>query len=677
MEVESITSQQEPEISHRRQKEEEEEEEEHEESVLMIEEEEEEEQDRETGVTDEEDNNRNNNIVEEGAASETTQESENEERLRHRPSVVIPKPRIEPLLPSFFASEPLHHHSLHLHSTAATNRKRRLSEERREGSTSAFKAVVRMKPQGEEEREGEEEESSSSSSSSSSARWYHSASAKRERRSDDSNGTKVSLPPLSALSECASLLPPISSSSSSLPFIPSTPSSSAPNRPQLPPLARPQPQPKFPEVHPSASAARSVSFPPAEDQQHHVRRPPPSLAPPQRDDFQRMYPYLDKDQLQVLVSSFMQTSRVQQSKDGSPMTVAPHEVAAAQLLSAWQKHTSKLSSSCSSPSSSASFTYGEGVQLEERRKMGYAHHRERPGSCSSEDISSFRSFLQQQLIALKRQQEHQNAGRASSTTTNDPNLQHIHNLLSMRLSSSAVSSSCLTSSCSMPSTSVSSPLPPSPASGVASSSSASSSLPMELLRERASSIQSPENLQEYLATFTENMREISEIKHNKLRNKLLKQQKGAESNKKIKKGRRKPRRLKGPQVFLLEEVFKLNPVPNSKTKQKLAEQLGVSNRRIQVWFQNRRAKVRKISKNMTTPSPSSSSSTTTTSSTSTATTSSFSDAYVSSSSSPSSSRPASPTRTTTTSTLPMSLSSLLSGAPLPLSPSASSSVLKA
>ncbi|RGB35062.1 homeobox domain-containing protein, partial [Rhizophagus diaphanus] len=44
------------------------------------------------------------------------------------------------------------------------------------------------------------------------------------------------------------------------------------------------------------------------------------------------------------------------------------------------------------------------------------------------------------------------------------------------------------------------------------------------------------------------------------------------------------------QVALLEDTFKTNPSPNSKIREALAEKLNMSERTIQIWFQNRRAK---------------------------------------------------------------------------------------
>ncbi|KAI9008373.1 homeobox domain-containing protein, partial [Gaertneriomyces semiglobifer] len=44
------------------------------------------------------------------------------------------------------------------------------------------------------------------------------------------------------------------------------------------------------------------------------------------------------------------------------------------------------------------------------------------------------------------------------------------------------------------------------------------------------------------------------------------------------------------QLGVLESVFRENPKPTSKMRERLAEQLGMLPRSVQVWFQNRRAK---------------------------------------------------------------------------------------
>ncbi|CAB4478883.1 uncharacterized protein OCT59_025992 [Rhizophagus irregularis] len=50
------------------------------------------------------------------------------------------------------------------------------------------------------------------------------------------------------------------------------------------------------------------------------------------------------------------------------------------------------------------------------------------------------------------------------------------------------------------------------------------------------------------------------------------------------------------QLALLEDTFKTNPSPNSKIREAIAEKLNMSERSIQVWFQNRRAKMKTMQK---------------------------------------------------------------------------------
>jgi len=52
------------------------------------------------------------------------------------------------------------------------------------------------------------------------------------------------------------------------------------------------------------------------------------------------------------------------------------------------------------------------------------------------------------------------------------------------------------------------------------------------------------------------------------------------------------------QVEILEEAFKNNPLPTKKMKEKLALEAGLTPRAVQVWFQNRRAKERRQSKDV-------------------------------------------------------------------------------
>ncbi|CEP20189.1 hypothetical protein [Parasitella parasitica] len=57
---------------------------------------------------------------------------------------------------------------------------------------------------------------------------------------------------------------------------------------------------------------------------------------------------------------------------------------------------------------------------------------------------------------------------------------------------------------------------------------------------------------------------------------------------------RKRTHLKPNQVAALQESFNANPLPDSSVRSRLARELAVTERTIQIWFQNRRAKARKV-----------------------------------------------------------------------------------
>ncbi|KAI9476277.1 MAG: hypothetical protein EXX96DRAFT_507377 [Benjaminiella poitrasii] len=57
---------------------------------------------------------------------------------------------------------------------------------------------------------------------------------------------------------------------------------------------------------------------------------------------------------------------------------------------------------------------------------------------------------------------------------------------------------------------------------------------------------------------------------------------------------RKRTHLKPSQVEILQESFNTNPLPDSSVRSRLARELAVTERTIQIWFQNRRAKARKV-----------------------------------------------------------------------------------
>lgn len=59
---------------------------------------------------------------------------------------------------------------------------------------------------------------------------------------------------------------------------------------------------------------------------------------------------------------------------------------------------------------------------------------------------------------------------------------------------------------------------------------------------------------------------------------------------------RKRTRATAEQLAILEETFAVNVSPNSKLRKQLAEKLKMNERSIQIWFQNRRAKVKHMQK---------------------------------------------------------------------------------
>jgi hypothetical protein len=52
--------------------------------------------------------------------------------------------------------------------------------------------------------------------------------------------------------------------------------------------------------------------------------------------------------------------------------------------------------------------------------------------------------------------------------------------------------------------------------------------------------------------------------------------------------------LKPSQVAVLQETFVTNTLPDAALRSQLAHELGVTERTVQIWFQNRRAKARKL-----------------------------------------------------------------------------------
>ncbi|KAI9020838.1 Homeodomain-like protein, partial [Phycomyces nitens] len=53
------------------------------------------------------------------------------------------------------------------------------------------------------------------------------------------------------------------------------------------------------------------------------------------------------------------------------------------------------------------------------------------------------------------------------------------------------------------------------------------------------------------------------------------------------------------QLELLEKTFSINPSPNNRMREQMSKELAMSERSIQIWFQNRRAKVKNQAKRST------------------------------------------------------------------------------
>ena len=63
---------------------------------------------------------------------------------------------------------------------------------------------------------------------------------------------------------------------------------------------------------------------------------------------------------------------------------------------------------------------------------------------------------------------------------------------------------------------------------------------------------------------------------------------------KLAKHKKKRQRTSPDQLAVLERIFKGNHTPDQETRQRLSKELGMTSRRIQIWFQNKRAKIKKI-----------------------------------------------------------------------------------
>ncbi|KAF7727968.1 hypothetical protein EC973_006856 [Apophysomyces ossiformis] len=62
---------------------------------------------------------------------------------------------------------------------------------------------------------------------------------------------------------------------------------------------------------------------------------------------------------------------------------------------------------------------------------------------------------------------------------------------------------------------------------------------------------------------------------------------------------RKRTRATPEQLAVLEKTFSINPSPNTRVREQLSRELGMSERSIQIWFQNRRAKAKNMFKRST------------------------------------------------------------------------------
>jgi len=56
---------------------------------------------------------------------------------------------------------------------------------------------------------------------------------------------------------------------------------------------------------------------------------------------------------------------------------------------------------------------------------------------------------------------------------------------------------------------------------------------------------------------------------------------------------KKRKRASPQQVALLENIFTVEPLPNTATKQRISQELGMTPRRVTIWFQNKRARLKK------------------------------------------------------------------------------------
>jgi hypothetical protein len=67
--------------------------------------------------------------------------------------------------------------------------------------------------------------------------------------------------------------------------------------------------------------------------------------------------------------------------------------------------------------------------------------------------------------------------------------------------------------------------------------------------------------------------------------------------------KKKRQRTSPDQLAILETIFQTDKMPSQQTRVQLADQLGMSSRRVQIWFQNKRAKVKRGVSKSEVPSP--------------------------------------------------------------------------
>lgn len=67
----------------------------------------------------------------------------------------------------------------------------------------------------------------------------------------------------------------------------------------------------------------------------------------------------------------------------------------------------------------------------------------------------------------------------------------------------------------------------------------------------------------------------------------------AASQSELDHNKKKRQRTSPEQLAILETIFQTDKMPSQQTRIHLADQLGMSSRRVQIWFQNKRAKVKR------------------------------------------------------------------------------------